>query len=70
MVSDTGVPEASASNLEWQPNDQGLAYLVERGRIERVPPNAQHASHLLQEARRHLFSAAVKLDRIKPSTVA
>jgi len=57
-MSDTAVPETFSTELEWQPNDQGLAYLVERGRIEKVPPNSHQASHLLQEARRHLSSAA------------
>jgi len=59
-MNDAGAPETeiTPTDLGWQPNDQGLAYLVERGRVEKVPPNAQHASHLLQEARRHLLSAA------------
>ena len=37
---------------------QALAFLVERGRLERITPRRQTAEHLIREARKHLASAA------------
>jgi len=54
--------DALGSDLEmprWEPNERGIEYLVERGRLEKVASRPQTAAHLLVEARRHLASAQV-----------
>jgi len=48
---------AITSKLRWEPNDQGIDYLIDRGRLDRVEASPSTADHLLAEARRHLTSA-------------
>jgi len=43
----------------WEPNERGIEYLIERGRLDRVTPRPETAEHLIAEARRHLASARV-----------
>jgi len=43
-------------------DDQGLNYLLARGRLERIEPRPSAAEHLLAESRRHLASAQLLLD--------
>jgi len=52
----------SADTPHWEPNDRGIQYLVERGRLERVTPRRATAEHLITEAHRHLVSARVLAD--------
>ena len=40
-------------------HQQGVQFLVDRGKIERLTPNLANARHLVREARRHLASAHV-----------
>lgn len=47
------------STLDWTPNDRGVAFLVERGKLEHVEPSAANARFLLTESRKHLASAAI-----------
>ncbi len=48
-----------AGNLRWQPNRQGVQFLIDRGKIEQLAPSGANAHHLVQEAPRHLASAQV-----------
>jgi HEPN domain-containing protein len=41
----------------WDPNADGIAYLVRSGRLEHVAPSPERAQFLVAEARRHLTSA-------------
>ena len=43
--------------LGWRPSAPATSFLLDRGQIERVEPNPQHARRLLADARRHLASA-------------
>jgi hypothetical protein len=51
--------KTGAGNLRWEPNQQGVQFLIDRGKIERLTPSPPNARHLVQEARRHLASAQV-----------
>lgn len=46
-----------ARPLQWRPDAPATGFLLERGQIERVEPNIEHAELLLAEDRRHLGSA-------------
>jgi len=54
LPEDVGVV---VGGLRWLPNDQGIGYLVERGRLDRVVPSRRAGEHLVDEARRHLVSS-------------
>ena len=54
--------EDASSRLRWESNEQGIDFLVERGRLDRVAPQPQTAEHLLTEARRHVVSAQALTD--------
>jgi len=45
------------SKSRWEPNDQGIEYLIDRGRLDRVEASPSTADHLPAESRRHLASA-------------
>jgi HEPN domain-containing protein len=45
--------------VRWEPNEQAVALLIRRARVERLAPSGANARHLVQEARRHLASAEV-----------
>ena len=57
-MPDERVSGRSNGAPHWEPNEGGIEYLVERGRLDRVTPRRQTAKHLLTEAHRHLASAA------------
>ncbi|MGN6239119.1 MAG: HEPN domain-containing protein [Cellulosimicrobium cellulans] len=44
-------------DLGWRPDAPATEFLLERGQIERVAPNAEHARRVLTEAARHVRSA-------------
>lgn len=43
--------------IAWRRDAPATDYLIQRGQIERVEPNPDHARAVLEEARRHLASA-------------
>ncbi len=45
--------------IRWTPNEQAIASLIRRAKIERLAPSGANARHLIQESRRHLASAEV-----------
>jgi hypothetical protein len=45
--------------IRWESNHRGVEFLIERGKIERLPVSTAHARHLVEESRRHLASATV-----------
>lgn len=51
--------QSSVGALRWEPNAEGVQYLIDKGKIERVTSSGANARHLVHEARRHLKSASV-----------
>jgi len=45
------------SDIAWEPNQQGIDYLLSQERIERVEPNQAASEGLLEQAQLHIASA-------------
>lgn len=54
-----GMGGRAYQGLGWRPDAPATGFLLDRGQIERVRSNPEHAKAVLADARRHLNSAAM-----------